>query len=365
MKLFCRKGCQSTCERQSDCNPGWNGGEWSKMDKCMLNVCCSKHGFCGYTEEFCGGNDVKRPSCSLDENKVDRVIGYYEGWATAKRPCYAMRPEEIPFGQYTHLIFSFATINPKTYEISPGDYHTEDMMSRIGSIKIIQPNIKIWVAVGGWAFNDPGPTQTTFSDIAASEANIEKFLNSLVKMMNKYDFDGIDIDWEYPVASDRHGRGNDYANIVTFMRRLRQRMETSRKGVSMAIPASYWYLQHFDIVKLQDTVDWFNLMTYDMHGAWDIDNKFTGPWANSHTNLTEIQKGLDLLWRNDIDPKKITIGMSYYSRTFTLTDSGCSTPGCRISSAGAAGRCSGTAGVMLHPEIQEIIKEKGLVPVLH
>lgn len=276
-----------------------------------------------------------------------------------------MRPEEIPFGQYTHIIFSFATINPKTFEVSAGDSKTKDIMSRIGTIKILQPDIKIWVAIGGWAFNDPGPTQTTFSDMAASDANMEKFLSSLAKMINKYGFDGIDIDWEYPVATDRHGRGDDYANIVTFMKKLRQRMKQMRKGVSMALPASYWYLQHFDLVALEDTVDWFNLMTYDMHGAWDIDNKFTGPWANSHTNLTEIQLGLDLLWRNDINPKKVTIGMSYYSRSFTLTDPGCSTPGCQISSAGEAGKCSGTAGVLLHPEIQDIIKEKGLKPTLH
>ncbi|KAG8408670.1 hypothetical protein J3459_010858 [Metarhizium acridum] len=182
--------------------------------------------------------------------------------------------------------------------------------------------------------------------------------------MDKFNFDGVDIDWEYPVAPDRHGRGEDYENIVTFMKKLRERMDKSRRGVSMALPASYWYLQHFNVVKLEEHVDWFNLMTYDMHGAWDIDNKWTGPWANSHTNLTEIQLGLDLLWRNDISPSKVTMGMSYYARTFTLTDPGCNKPGCRVSSPGDAGKCSGTAGVLLHPEIQEIISKNNLKPVL-
>lgn len=362
---FLRKGCQSTCDRKSDCNPGWDSGDFSKKDKCPLNVCCSKHGFCGYTEEFCKGNEVKRPSCSVSDTPVDRVIGYYEGWATSNRGCNALLPEEIPYGAYTHLIFSFATINPNTFEVSPGNYKTEDMMERIGTMKLLQPDLKIWVALGGWAFNDPGPTQTTFSDVAASEANTDTFLSSLVKLMDKFNFDGVDIDWEYPVASDRHGRGEDYENIVTFTKKLRERMDKSRRGVSIALPASYWYLQHFDIVRLEEHVDWFNLMTYDMHGAWDIDNKWTGPWANSHTNLTEIQFGLDLLWRNDISPSKVTMGMSYYARTFTLTDPGCNKPGCRVSSPGEAGKCSGTAGVLLHPEIQEIISKNNLKPVLN
>lgn len=282
-----------------------------------------------------------------------------------KRSCYAMSPEQIPYGQYTHIIFSFATINPSTFEVSPGNHQTEYMMTRIGAIKLLQPDIKIWVALGGWAFNDPGPTQTTFSDMAASDSHINTFTQSLSRMMNKYDFDGVDIDWEYPVAKDRHGKPEDYKNIVTFMKKLRQSMSQQRKGVSMALPASYWYLQQFDIAALEETVDWFNLMTYDMHGSWDIDNKWTGPWVNAHTNLTEIQLGLDLLWRNEISPKKVTIGMSYYSRSFTLTDPSCNTPGCQVSSAGLAGKCSGTTGVLLHPEIQDIIKERGLKSTLY
>ncbi|KAI5455806.1 chitinase [Mariannaea sp. PMI_226] len=362
--LFCSKGCQGTCDQKSDCNPGWKETIYSKFDKCPLNVCCSKSGFCGYTEEFCKDDKVKRPSCSIGNTPVSRVIGYYESWATSKRRCYAMKPEEIPFGVYTHLIFSFATVNPKTFEVSPGNYETEDMMTRISTIKLVQPDIKIIVAIGGWAFNDPGPTQTSFSDMASSTVNIDAFINSLSKMMNKYGLDGIDIDWEYPVAKDRHGKNADYKNVVTFMKRLRTKMTSMRKSVSMAIPASYWYLQHFDIKALENAVDWFNFMTYDMHGAWDIDNKWTGPWANSHTNLTEIQQGLDLLWRNDIDPKKVTVGMAYYSRSFTLANANCNNPGCRVSSSGLPGKCSGTSGVLLHPEIQDIIKEKKLTPVL-
>jgi chitinase len=99
------------------------------------------------------------------------------------------------------------------------------------------------------------------------------------------------------------------------------------KGVCLALPASYWYLQNFDIVALESTVDWFNFMSYDMHGSWDIKNEWTGPWANSHNNMTEIQLAFDLLWRNDISPEKVTMGMSYHSRTFTLTTPGCNNPG--------------------------------------
>lgn len=55
--------CESDCDRKSECDPGW-GAEWSQKEKCPLNVCCSKYGFCGSTEEFCGSKKVKSPSCS-------------------------------------------------------------------------------------------------------------------------------------------------------------------------------------------------------------------------------------------------------------------------------------------------------------
>ncbi|TWU73422.1 hypothetical protein ED733_004044 [Metarhizium rileyi] len=176
-----------------------------QSDKCPLNVCCSKRGFCGYTYEFCEGNEVKRPSCSNSDTSVDRVIGYYEeGWATSNRGCNALRLEEIPYGAYTHLVFSFATINPKTFEVSPGNYKTEDIMERLGTMKLLQPN-------------------TTFSDVAASKANINTFLSSLVKLIDKLNFDGVDINWGCLVAPDRHGRGEDYENIITFIKKLCER----------------------------------------------------------------------------------------------------------------------------------------------
>jgi chitinase len=55
--------------------------------------------------------------------------------------------------------------------------------------------LKINIAVSGWAFNDPGPTATTFSDLAASVPRQKIFMESLLSFMSTYGFDGIDLDW--------------------------------------------------------------------------------------------------------------------------------------------------------------------------
>jgi len=88
---------------------------------------------------------------------------------------------------------------------------------------------------GGWSFNDPGPTQFTFSDLAASESATEAFVNSLLTFLNQYGFDGVDIDWEYPAASDRSGSPADFANYITFLTRIRSALVQSGQQYGLSI----------------------------------------------------------------------------------------------------------------------------------
>jgi len=156
------------------------------------------------------------------------------------------------------------------------------------------------------------------------------------------------IDWEYPVANDRGGKEEDYSNYVQLLADIRQRFSRTDPGwqVTLTLPSSYWYLRGFDLNGMQKYVDWFNVMTYDIHGLWDQKNLWTGPYLLGHTNLTEIELGLDLLWKNGIKPDKVVMGFGFYGRSFTMADPSCSVPGCTFSSAGIAGDCTGEPGIL-------------------
>jgi chitinase len=65
-----------------------------------------------------------------------------------------------------------------------------------------------------------------------------------------------------------------------------------------------------------------------------------------HSNITEIDLALDLLWRTDIPRSKIVLGTGFYGRTFALEDSSCTEPGCPFSGPGANSPCTGTAGFL-------------------
>lgn len=121
-----------------------------------MNPDINRYGFCGLTEEFCGNKTVQRPSCG-NAGTIDRVIGYYEGWATS-RACDVFVPEDIPKDIYTHINFAFASINPTTFEVVPASNDDIGLYKRLTSLKDHQPGLKVFIAIGGWTFNDPGPT---------------------------------------------------------------------------------------------------------------------------------------------------------------------------------------------------------------
>ncbi|KAH2165563.1 hypothetical protein KXV74_005075, partial [Aspergillus fumigatus] len=240
---------------------------------------------------------------------------------------------------WTHLYYSFAGIDPSDFTITTTHDTGADYWEKFTALKQKKSTLKTYISVGGWDLGGK-----VFSDMVRFPGSRRAFIDSAIAMMNKYGFDGIDIDWEYPAAEDRGGAARDTANLVTFLSELRDALG-SRFGLTCTLPSSYWYLKGFDIVGMAEYVDYFAMMAYDIHGTWD-----------------EISAGLDLLWRNNIDPAKVLLGLGFYGRSFTLEDSSCNTPGCAFSttsgSGGArAGECTGTSGILSDYEISRIIDD--------
>jgi len=159
----------------------------------------------------------------------------------------------------------------------------------------------------------------------------------------------ITSDWEYPVANDRGGIPEDFDNYVNLVAEIRDAFDSVDPGweVTMTLPSSYWYLRGFNIKNLERYVNWFNVMTYDIHGLWDQKNTWTGPFLKGHTNILEIEDGLDLLWRNGVSSDKVVMGYGFYGRGFTMTDTQCFTPpSCTFTGPSFPGDCTNEAGIL-------------------
>lgn len=70
---------------------------------------------------------------------------------------------------------------------------------------------------------------------------------------------------------------------------------------------------------------------------------------------------MELLWRNNINPAKVTMGIGFYGRSYTLTNPSCTAAGCPFSAGGEPGPCSQSAGTLIYPEIMDIIANNATV----
>ena len=83
-----------------------------------------------------------------------------------------------------------------------------------------------------------------------------------------------------------------------------------------------------------------------------------------HTNLTAIPQGLDLLWRNNIQPSKVVLKIAFYCRSYTVQSPACSIVELPFSGGGNAEPCTGTLEILSNAEIRTIINTTGVTPTL-
>lgn len=354
---FCGSSCIRDCDKRPEC------GQYSLTPECPLKVCCSQYGFCGTTTDFCtqcqsNCNAPAKKTCSANSTFVR--VGYYASWAR-DRSCYPYSAVNINPRSYTHLNYAFGQISGGVM-VSPSGQELNEITA-FTELKLINPSLKSLISVGGWAFNDPGPSQQEFHNIISTSGSRSTFINSVRSYLDSYNFDGIDIDYEYPTAPDRGGSPEDTINFLQLVKDMRSAF-ASKYLITIAAPASYWYLKNFAIGEMSKYIDFINIMTYDIHGTWDADIASLGPFVRSHTNIKEIDLALELFLKDGVPPEKLVLGLAYYGRSFQLKNPSCSKIGCEFVGPARAGRCTNSPGTLAWFEINEIKASSGSQSIL-
>jgi len=181
--------------------------------------------------------------------------------------------------------------------------------------------------------------------------------------MQTYGFQGVDIDWDFPTLPGRGGSPADTKNLVNLVQEMR--LEWGRRyGISLAIPADYESMKGFDARSLQDSVDWFGLMAYDLHGPWESAKPGFGSTVRGQADIREIQNDTLPLWFDGVDPTKVNLGVAHYGRGYTLASASCAHIGCAFVGPSDPANCTGSPGVMSLTEIQALIRTGNLIPEL-
>ncbi|CAG8961706.1 hypothetical protein HYFRA_00006246 [Hymenoscyphus fraxineus] len=365
------------------------------LNPCPLKACCSNWGFCGVFPAHC---DIHKPEGGGPGSKLDGFentcvsncgndikqnsgapatfsrVGYYSSFNLERDCLWLSAKNANTDGSYTHIHWAFAEINSSSWK--PVIKESKDgQWKEFKELK----NVKRIVSFGGWAASTEAATYNIIRSAIITNRNL--FASNLATFANEEGIDGIDIDWEYPGAPDilvggsPIGQKTDGLDYLKFLTVLKQQLGTDR-SVSIAAPASYWYLKAFPIDRIAAVIDYIVYMTYDLHGQWDAGNPNaydqcdSGRCIRSHVNLTETRNSLAIITKAGVPNNKVFVGEASYGRSFHMASDGCWGPMCdftgsRTQSDANAGRCTKTGGYLSNAELIEIIQRGGATQTFH
>ncbi|KAH7386758.1 glycoside hydrolase superfamily [Phaeosphaeria sp. MPI-PUGE-AT-0046c] len=178
------------------------------------------------------------------------------------------------------------------------------------------PGTVIQVAIGGW-----GDT-ASFDKAAQTDESRALFAKNVKKMLDQTGADGVDVDWEYP-----GGNGEDYKTTpneekvweIAAYPKLLSAIRNAigpEKTISAAVPGlprDLLAFTHDNVPKIMESVDFFNIMTYDLMNRRDNVTKH-------HTGIHNSLEAIDAYLERGLPADKANLGRAYYVKWFNTAD---------------------------------------------
>lgn len=138
-------------------------------------------------------------------------------------------------------------------------------------MKRTYPHLKVSLAIGGW-----NEGSKKFSNMAANTTTRSKFVKQVTAFIRKYNFDGLDLDWEYPTQRD--GKPMDRENFLLLVKELREQFKPLGLLLTSAIGAAKNVIDEaYNVKQISLYLDYLHVMCYDYHGSWDQKVGYNAP----------------------------------------------------------------------------------------
>ncbi|MDD3201405.1 MAG: glycosyl hydrolase family 18 protein [Bacteroidales bacterium] len=201
----------------------------------------------------------------------------------------------------THINFAFGHVNESCNEIF---IPQESGLHAITGLKEIKPSLKVLLSIGGWGSG-------RFSEMVSDEALRHAFAQDCKRVIDEFNLDGIDFDWEYPTNSVAliSSAPEDTRNFTALMKEVRTAIGKD-KLLTLATSASGKYI---DFPAIEPFVDFVNIMTYDFvmtepfHHAGLYPSSLTGSMSCYESVLAHVKAGFPI--------EKLVLGIPFYPRT--------------------------------------------------
>ena len=198
-----------------------------------------------------------------------------------------------------------------------------------------QNGVKLLPSIGGWTLSN------NFPSIAADPTKRGAFAQACVNLISAYQFDGIDLDWEYPGFAEHGGTPQDKANFTLLLQEIRTAIDNYGASINktmlltIAVGAAPDKMDDVEWNNIVQVVDIINLMSYDFFGAFDPITNHNSPLfapAQGNPEFNIHKSATRLINTYGVAPNQITVGVPFYGRSHTTTG----TPGLHVPGTGNA-----------------------------
>ncbi|XP_062586467.1 chitinase-3-like protein 1 [Saccostrea cucullata] len=302
----------------------------------------------------------------IDAEEFKRVC-YYTNWSENRavvKSRFHLKEHLDPF-LCTHLIYAFANIIPQELRLQRSYAEEDDgkipgsgLMFDFTGLKKKNPILKTILSIGGET------SSNNFKVIMGSDKNIKSFAQNIYIYIRDRNFDGIDVDWEFP--------GTIYRNeFVIFLKELRsvfaakaQETGSEEKLITIAVaPGKHNIEESYDMPEIIKYVDFINVMAYDYFGPWSHKTGFMAPLYSRYSDLS-IDTTLSQNWTMNkylelgAPPEKLVMGLHGAGSSFTLANNSNHGVGDAVSEAGMEGPLLKVEGRLAYPEICQMSKDE-------
>lgn len=259
------------------------------------------------------------PSSTVSSSSPARVVGYLASWGVGSK---GTRIADLPARDLTHIFYAFGDVRE---DGRAGIAETGDKFDQFARLKAANPHLRLSMSIGGWTGSG------RFSDIALTDSSREKFTTSAVDLFIRQHpglFDGIDIDWEFPVAGGMAGnaeRSVDKENFTLLLASLRRALDAEgardhrHYELTIAASARPQEIANVELARIEPLLDFINVMTYDYHSAPGTTN-FNAPLYAAEGDPTP-NLNVDVTMRAFLDagvpPGKLLVGIPFYAHAYS------------------------------------------------
>lgn len=242
---------------------------------------------------------------TLPDSSGEYVVVYYPSWAKYD----GLKAKDIDAEKITHIHYAFAETNAQYKPFATNLNDHKDNLRELAALREQNPDLKLVLSIGG------GGGDKYFSAIGMKEENLKTFTEGCMDFLTTYDFDGIDLDWEFPRSvNDKKG----FTKMVLCLRNAMNELEAAsgrHYTLSVAGAADSGQLSGIPYEDVLPYLDYVFVMGYNLYGTWSDKTNFNAPmYAPGEDKLTgySLYSIVSTYINEGVPGNKLVLGLPMY-----------------------------------------------------